>query len=181
MRDNYYIFVVAHSIRGRLRRIRIPQYVVYVGLFFTLVGAVTVFAAVGSYTRMLLKTANYNRLRSDAELLKRKYLNLRNTMNHTEVQLASLQTLATEVSLAYGIKRAATDPELAVTTEEREQAYRSSAQQFQLLLRASFAPLTSRDQFLDSSAAGIIVSMDWPVQGLRSMGLRCGRLPPAWS
>ncbi len=165
MRNNYYIFVVAHSIRGRIRRIHIPYYFVYLGLVFALIGAVTVLAAAGSYTRMLLKVAYYNHLRSEGVLLKQKYAKLRNNMSHTQVQLASLQTLASEVSAAYGIKRSAADPESPASGPERARAFDASTAQFQLLLRASYTPLPYRYQFLDAHAAAADLPLDWPLQG----------------
>lgn len=165
MRNNYYIFVVAHSIRGRIRRIHIPHYVVYLCCVFALIGVITVLAAVGSYTRMLLKVANYNRLRSEAELLKQKYTKLRNTMSETEVQLASLQTLASEVSRAYGIERSAGSVDSLAGVWDRAQAYRASAEQFQLLLRASYTPLPHRYQFLEGLSRRADLPLDWPLEG----------------
>ncbi len=177
MRNNYYIFVVAHSIRGRIRRIHIPHYFVYLLGFLALIGAITVLAAVGSYTRMLLKVANYNHLRSEAELLKKKYTKLRNTMSQTEVQLASLQTLASEVSAAYGIRRSASELAPLGGEPERVQAYRASAEQFQLLLRASFTPLPHRYQFLETRSGAVDLPLDWPLEG-RLTGSFGDRLDP---
>lgn len=164
MRNSYYIFVVAHSIRGRIRRIHIPQYFVYVCGLFALIGLVTVLAAVGSYTRMLLKVANYNHLRSEAELLKQKFSSLQRNMRQTEVQLASLQNLASEVSVAYGIRRA-NGAEVRSSALDRAEAFRASAEQFQFLLRASYTPLPFRYEFLDTRSSTISIPMDWPLQG----------------
>ncbi len=170
MRNSYYIFVVAHSIRGRIRRIHIPHYFVYLCGVFALIGFITVLAAVGSYTRMLLKVANYNHLRREAELLKRKYNSLRTTMSQTEVQLASLQTLANEVSVAYGIKRPAGVAEPLPTGPGRAQAFRASAEQFQLLLRASYTPLPLRYEFLDARPGTAGLPLEWPLQGALMSG-----------
>lgn len=165
MRNNYYIFVVAHSIRGRIRRVHIPQYFVYLCAFFTLVGAVTVFAALGSYTRMLLKVANYNHLRSEAELLKQKYSKLQRTMTQTEVQMASLQTLASEVSAAYGIASPGGQGRLFVPEQAPPDVLAASMEQFHVLLRASYTPPTLRHQFLESPATLARLPLDWPLEG----------------
>lgn len=164
-RDDYYIFVVAHSIRGRIRRIHIPHTVVYAALALALIGAVTVLAAVGSYTRMLFKVANYNRLRTEAELLKSKYKSLSTSFTHTEAQLASLQGLASEVSAAYGIRRPAVTQAEALSEDERSLVTQAVANQFQLLLRASYTPLPQRLALLDSSLSVGPLPLDWPLMG----------------
>ncbi len=165
MRNSYYIFVVAHSIRGRIRRIHIPQYLVYLCGAFTLIGVITVSAAVGSYARMLLKVTNYNRLRSEAELLRRKYSSLQKTMSRTEVQLASLQMLASEVSVAYGITPRAITLQPSANEGEKDEALRASAEQFQLLLRASYTPPYLRHEFLAAPPGSPRLPLDWPVEG----------------
>ncbi len=155
MRNNYYIFVVAHSIRGRIRRVHIPQYFVYICAVFTVIGVITVAAALGSYTRMLLKVAKYNHLRSEAELLKQKYHKLQTTMSQTEVQLASLQVLASEVSAAYGISRNASASTMTATLEPGA-GVKDSLDQFELLLKASYTAPPLRQQFLDGGVARLL-------------------------
>lgn len=165
MRNSYYIFVVAHSIRGRIRRVHIPQYFVYICGVFALIGFVTVAAAVGSYTRMLLKVANYNHLRREAEVLKRQYTKLQTTMSQTEVQLASLQSLANEVSLAYGIARTNRETLPGEGAGPAPTALSATVEQYQLLLRASYAPAPLRHQFLAVRSGKIDFPLEWPVQG----------------
>jgi murein DD-endopeptidase MepM/ murein hydrolase activator NlpD len=162
MRNNYYIFVVAHSIRGRIRRVHIPQYAVYICCVFALIGFATVLAAVGSYGRMLLKTAEFNHLRSEANSLKDKYNKLRTTMSETELQLASLQVLASEVSAAYGIVR----PSAGLWDGgQGGSGLQESTEQFQLLLRAAYTSPTMRQQFLIQRRGRVMIPMDWPVEG----------------
>jgi murein DD-endopeptidase MepM/ murein hydrolase activator NlpD len=70
-----------------------------------LIGSITVVAAAGSYTRMLWKVGNYNALRHDQETLKKQYQQLQSTVNDTNQRLDSLQSLATEVAMTYGVLR----------------------------------------------------------------------------
>ncbi len=163
MRNNYYIFVVAHSIRGRIRRIHVPQYFVYLCALFAMIGFVTVAGALGSYGRMLLKVAKYNHLRKDAETLKQKYDRLRSTMAETEVQLASLQTLASQVSIAYGIAQPGSAGSASVGLESVN--VEDSEEQFRTLLRASYTPPTLRQQFFVQRPGRFTLNMDWPVEG----------------
>lgn len=105
MKQQYFILVLAHSLHGRLRRIHIPQQVIYGILTLALVGTFSIFGFVSSYARMAWKVANYNSLRREAEDLRIRYQNLQKVVNQTNEQLASLELLAREVSVAYGIKR----------------------------------------------------------------------------
>lgn len=105
MKQDYFILVLAHSIHGRLQRVHIPQKYVYGVLLLAVFGAVSLFGFVSSYARMAWKVANYNTLRSETDSLRTRYERLQKTVNQTNAQLASLQMLAQEVSLAYGIKQ----------------------------------------------------------------------------
>ena len=70
MRQEYFVVVLAHSLRGRLRRIHIPHQAVYAVLGLALLGCFTVFGFVASYARMAWKVANYNALRREADTLR---------------------------------------------------------------------------------------------------------------
>jgi murein DD-endopeptidase MepM/ murein hydrolase activator NlpD len=105
MKQQYFILVLAHSLHGRLRRIHIPHQVVYILLVLALAGGFSIFGFVSSYARMAWKVANYNSLRQEAEELRARYQNLQKVVNQTNEQLASLELLANEVTVAYGIKQ----------------------------------------------------------------------------
>src|SRR5271165_6559808 len=105
MKQEYFVVVLAHSLRGRLRRIHIPHQAVYVVLALALLGSVSVFGFVASYARMAWKVANYNALRREADALRERYQNLQKVVSQTDEQLASLEIYAKEVTLAYGIKQ----------------------------------------------------------------------------
>src|SRR5208282_4547762 len=83
----------------------VPAYVLHSIAVLALIGAVTVTAAVGSYSRMLWKVGNYNALRHDQETLKKQYQQLQSTVTDTNQRLDSLQSLATEVAMTYGVLR----------------------------------------------------------------------------
>src|SRR5580692_1889794 len=105
MKQEYFVVVLAHSLRGRLRRIHVPHQAVYAILALALFGAVSMFGFVASYARMAWKVANYNALKREADTLRIRYQNLQKQVNQTDKQLASLEVYANEVSLAYGIKQ----------------------------------------------------------------------------
>ena len=103
MKQEYFVVVLAHSLRGRLKRIHIPHQAVYVVLALALLGGISVFGFVASYARMAWKVANYNALKREADALRVRYQNLQKVVSQTDRQLASLETYANEVSIAYGI------------------------------------------------------------------------------
>ena len=105
MNQNYFTVVLAHSLHGRLQRIQIPHRFVY-GAFVGLGVAVLVLCSVvGSYARMALKVANYNSLQREAQMLRARYDNLQRKVKQTNEQLATLESLADEVTTAYGVKK----------------------------------------------------------------------------
>jgi murein DD-endopeptidase MepM/ murein hydrolase activator NlpD len=69
------------------------------------VGAFTLTGMAGSYSRMLLKTASFNQIRSQHEALRKDYQQLEVVAQQKEVQAASLGSLASEVSALYGLRQ----------------------------------------------------------------------------
>ncbi len=130
-----YTFYIATA-PGKLRKLVVPTYVVHGLAALVLIGSITVVAAVGSYSRMLWKVGNYNALRHDQETLKKQYRDLQSSVKDTNQRLDSLQSLATEVAMTYGVLRyhpAAFDlTDSAVTPED---AYDRSLEQYEFLKR----------------------------------------------
>ena len=101
----YFVVVLAHSLHGRLRRIQIPHQAIYAAFAFVLVGLLFIFGFLSSYLRMSWKVAHYNSLRQEVDSLRQKYQDLERLTNQKNEQLATLETFASEVSVAYGLKR----------------------------------------------------------------------------
>jgi hypothetical protein len=104
MKQEYFVVVFAHSLRGRLRRIHVPHTAVYAILGLALLGGFSTFGFIASYARMAWKVANYNSLKQEADTLRTRYQNLQKVVNETNVQMASLQIYAKEVTVSYGIR-----------------------------------------------------------------------------
>jgi murein DD-endopeptidase MepM/ murein hydrolase activator NlpD len=105
MKQQYFILVLAHSLHGKLRRVQIPQRVIYGVLALAVVGVFSVLGAVTSYARMAWKVANYNSLRQEISSLRVRYQKLQSETRQTHDQLANLQLFASEISMAYGLKQ----------------------------------------------------------------------------
>src|SRR5260370_18555210 len=104
MKGKPYTFFIA-STPGKLKKFIVPESVLHGIAVLAMIGGITVVAAAGSYSRMLWKVGNYNALRHDQQTLKRQYQELQNTVADTNQRLDSLQSLATEVAMTYGVLR----------------------------------------------------------------------------
>ena len=104
MRKRYYIMFVARGSDGELLKIPIPIHYLYVFIAGAVIGMMSITGMVGSYTRMLAKTLRFNELREEKEAIKKNYNQLEKVTQAKEAQVASLSSLAGEVSALYGLK-----------------------------------------------------------------------------
>ena len=166
MSQSYFIFVIAHSIKGRIRRVHVPYYALHVVGVLAIIGAITVVGAIGSYGRMLMKTAHYNHLRQEVESLQKSYNDLQGKMSGQQQQLASLQSLASEVSMAYGLKQVQVRETVpAANDAATPSAYRTSVEQYHVLIRASTATPFQRQNLLEDRWGNLALPTLWPVEG----------------
>ncbi len=120
MRKRFYIFFVARDEAGQLRKISIPVQYAYVLLAGLVVGALCLTGIASSYTRMLAKVSHFNQLRTEQAQLKDRYSRLELVAKERDIQVASLGSLASEVSALYGLK---SDPAMvAASTEQIQEA-----------------------------------------------------------
>jgi murein DD-endopeptidase MepM/ murein hydrolase activator NlpD len=104
LRKRFYILFVARDPEGELRKIPIPLHHLYVFMAGALLGMLTITGMAGSYVRMLTKVTRFNQLRSEKEALKSRYNKLEEASKEKDIQVASLGSLASEVSAIYGLK-----------------------------------------------------------------------------
>jgi len=104
LRKRWYILFVARDAEGQLRKIPIPVHYLYVFLAGALIGMFTVTGMAGSYARMLWKVERFNELRAEKDQIKRNYSQLEQVSKEKDVQVASLGSIAGEVSAIYGLK-----------------------------------------------------------------------------
>jgi murein DD-endopeptidase MepM/ murein hydrolase activator NlpD len=105
LRKRYYIIFVARQEDGDLRKIPIPLHYAYVFVAAGVIGLFTITGMAGSYSRMLLKTARFNQIRTERETLRHDYLQMEQVAHEKDVQAASLGSLASEVSALYGLRQ----------------------------------------------------------------------------
>jgi murein DD-endopeptidase MepM/ murein hydrolase activator NlpD len=184
LRKRYYIIFVARQEDGDLRKIPIPLHYAYVFVAAAVIGLFTITGMAGSYSRMLLKTARFNQVRTERETLRHDYLQMEQVAHEKDVQAASLGSLASEVSALYGLRQnrlskpalqrpsATTGP--ATSEGTSDQQYSQSLDQL-LTLRASAmsGEIMHGLNFTNRIPAGLgsIVNVAyapslWPVQGI---------------
>ena len=175
MEKKFYTFLIFPGAHGRLRKIRMPFYIVHLLLAFSIVGVMTVAALANSYARMLLKTSNYNNLRTEREALKTQYRTLETVVSQTNQKLGSLQSLAAEVALTYGFGAPRRPPlpqaVLALATQNNstlDSGYSATLYAFKLMKTvASKSPPDSLVQNLisDPRLGRPAIPSIWPVRG----------------
>lgn len=162
MRKRYYIFFVSHDWDGQLRRVPIPVQWVVLFVIFALVGAGTLVGLAGSYTRMLAKVEHFNDLRRERQTLADQLATARRDNIQTRAEVASLGSLASEVTSLYHLGRdAALRGRLKqVDDEDPADAYSAGVQDFQILestaLGGNLIPRLNEDLWRPEI---------WPVQG----------------
>jgi murein DD-endopeptidase MepM/ murein hydrolase activator NlpD len=115
LRKRWYILFVARDAEGQLRKIPIPLHYLYVFLAGAIIGMFTITGMAGSYARMLWKVERFNELRTENHQIKRSYSQLEQVSKEKDVQVASLGSIAGEVSAIYGLK---TDTRLLPTNND---------------------------------------------------------------
>jgi murein DD-endopeptidase MepM/ murein hydrolase activator NlpD len=182
LRKRYYIIFVAREEDGRLRKIPIPLHYAYVFVAAAIVGAFTITGMAGSYSRMLLKTASFNQVRSQREALRKDYAQLEQVAHEKEVQAASLGSLASEISALYGLRQnkltsskaeSGSSPLTDTADNFSEQAYVQSLDQLYALRRTALSgqvqqlgltvrrPFSVGDDILNLANAPSL----WPIVG----------------
>jgi murein DD-endopeptidase MepM/ murein hydrolase activator NlpD len=180
LRRRYYIIFVSREEDGTLRKVPVPLHYAYIFIAAAVVGLFTMTGLAGSYSRMLLKTARFNQVRTERETLRKDYLRMEAVAHEKDVQAASLGSLASEVSALYGLEQSrhakAASRALAATASSdtlSDQQYHKSLDAF-LALRSSAmsgqiaSRLDLRERF-PLGSTDLVLSADaptlWPVQG----------------
>jgi murein DD-endopeptidase MepM/ murein hydrolase activator NlpD len=162
MKQHYFVVVLAHSLHGRLRRIHIPHHALYVVVALALFGSVSLFGMVSSYLRMTWKVANYNTLRTENTTLRNQYQQLERENDQKQQQLASLQMMATEVSVALGLKRGLEGADDISDEGTLAPSYQESLDEYNFLKTASISRMNH--EYAHSWQKNVVPSI-WPVNG----------------
>jgi murein DD-endopeptidase MepM/ murein hydrolase activator NlpD len=172
LQKRFYILFVARGDDGQLRKISIPVHYFYVFVVGAAVGFLSLTGIASSYTQILLKVSRFNQLRTENDQLKNNYSRLEQVAKERDVQVASLGSIAGEVSALYGLKAQPTL--VTASTEQIHDADVSSSLDQLHALRTSALTgatmvgltmgltrnATTADWFKANSAPNL-----WPVEG----------------
>ena len=163
MKHGYFVLDLAHSTNGRVKRIQFT-YKSLGYLFCTLaVLSVVGFGLFSSYLRMTWKVSHYNQLRADFERLRGRYQELQRISRQHNEQMASLETLASEVTIAYGIHRSLEPPAASQGAQSLTPDVSESIDQYNFLKAASFDGIYHRYGYQWHAHAEPSL---WPVNGV---------------
>jgi murein DD-endopeptidase MepM/ murein hydrolase activator NlpD len=115
LRKRFYILFVARGDDGQLRKISIPVHYLYVFVVGAAIAFLSLTGIANSYARMLVKVSRFNALRTEKDQLKDNYSRLEQVAKERDVQVASLGSIASEVSALYGLK---SQPTLVTASSE---------------------------------------------------------------
>lgn len=185
MQKRAYTLVFAHDAHGRVRKLRIPGYLVHLILLAALIGAGTLLAGVASYAHLLFTVTDYREVRAEGERLREQNRALRTTYAATHERLTSLESLANEVAASYGLLRLRQGPfgslESDTVPEAGTEDFRDTVARFRFLQHHATAvtlyasgvrPLPGQDLAQLNYTPSL-----WPVQGRLSGGFG-NRLDP---
>ena len=162
MKSNYFVLVLAHSAFGRLKRLHIPHYTIHLMVCLGVFGVIASVGILSSYARMLAKVSEFNQMRSEKEALEKKYEELKRQSEERDVQLASLGNLASEVSIAFGIKRQLETGSWLSAESTEEPGYKRSVNQFDFLQKVSLPATSAGDSLAMLSNT---TPSAWPIKG----------------
>jgi murein DD-endopeptidase MepM/ murein hydrolase activator NlpD len=160
MRKRYYIMFVARDADGELVKMPIPLHYLYMFIAGALIGMLTITGMAGSYTRMLVKVARFNELRTQKEDLSRNYNKLEAAAKEKDVQVASLGSLASEVSALYGLK---TDGDMnpVVPEEVKSEQIHRSIDQLAVLRNTAMSGVAGAGISASYDHIGTLSTSDW--------------------
>jgi murein DD-endopeptidase MepM/ murein hydrolase activator NlpD len=168
LRKRFYIFFVARDEAGQLRKISIPVHYLYSLVAGIVIGALSLTGILSSYARMLQKISHYNQLRTEDAQLKDRYSRLEQVAKERDIQVASLGSLASEVSALYGLK---SNPAMvAAATEQIQKAQVDSSLEQLYALRSTAL----------TGAASVGISMGLTRNSTTADWVRANSAPNLW-
>ncbi len=141
MKREYFVLDLAHSINGQVKRIHISHKSLAYAAGLLLVIGLVVLGLFSSYLWMSWKVSDYEHLRADFNGLRTRYVELQRQANQHTQQMASLQTLASEVSVAYGMNQPNAVDESAMPDSGLTPNLKESIDRYTFLQSASFSSI----------------------------------------
>jgi murein DD-endopeptidase MepM/ murein hydrolase activator NlpD len=166
LQKRFYILFVARGDDGQLRKISIPVHYLYVFVVGAAIGFLSLTGIASSYTRMLLKVSRVNQLLTEKHQLEKTVIVAQQEAKERDEQVASLASIAGEVSALYGLKSqptAVTDSDEKLQDADQLHALRTSALTGATMVGLTLG-LTRNATMADWVKANSAPNL-WPVEG----------------
>lgn len=174
--DQSYFVVNAHSENGQLKRIHISRKALIYCLATFILGFLFAAVLFSTYVRMSWKVSHYDQLLVQFDQLRSRYQELQRIARQHAEQMASLEDLASEVSMSYGISQRPFSKSVAAraSAEPLTPSVEESMEEYNFLKSASFSRIYHRFpyQWQTHSRPSL-----WPVNGTLSSSFG-GRTDP---
>jgi murein DD-endopeptidase MepM/ murein hydrolase activator NlpD len=152
LHKHFYILFVGRD--GQLCRVQIPIFYLCTLL---VVAVISLTGIVNSYSRVQDKVSRFNELRSEKEALAERYSRLEQVDHEKDIEVTALASLASEVSVLYGLKP---NPILtSVAVEMKAEQVDMSIEQLYALKNSALTGATSIGVSLNSTHA--LTMADW--------------------
>jgi murein DD-endopeptidase MepM/ murein hydrolase activator NlpD len=139
MKQQCFVLEFAHAVDGQIKRIHISyRSLGYILLSFLVLSAGT-FGMASSYLYMSQQVSHYNQLRTDFDHLRVRYQELERVSGLHTQQIASLEALANEVSIAYGINGPPSPPSSAILEATGSAGVKESLKEYNFLKAATYS------------------------------------------
>lgn len=166
MNQQCFVLEFAHSVQGRVKRIHITyKSLAYLFCAFCFVSLLAC-GLFSSYLRMTWKVSHYNQLSADFDRLRSRYQELQRISRQHNEQMASLETLATEVTTAYGVNgQARPSLKVAESAASLNPTAKESIEEYNFLKAANYSGIYHQYAYQWQSHTQPSL---WPVNGLLS-------------
>lgn len=143
MDTQYFVVEFAHSVHGHVKRVHISyRLLAYISGVFAVL-SMAMIGLCSSYVRMSWKVSNYNELHDNFDRLRMRYQELQRVSRQHTDQMATLENLATEVSVAYGLKPPAptTSADNFASSNPLTPSLKESIEQYNFLKSATYSSI----------------------------------------
>jgi septal ring factor EnvC (AmiA/AmiB activator) len=140
MNQQFLVVELAHPSSGNVKRIQIRYRTLGLVAASILLITLAGLGAFSSYMRMFLKVSHYNALRADLDGLRNRYQHLQQESKQHKQQMASLESLAGEISASYGINQpGAADSMTPMDADFDDKNVKESIEEFNFLKSANYS------------------------------------------
>lgn len=163
MNQQYFVLELAHSVHGQVKRIHLSYKFVLYAVMSVLLASLFTVGAFAEYVRMSHQLSEYRQLQTSFEGLQVRCQQLERTLGQHNQQMASLEDLASQVSVAYGISGPPAPPTSQLLQPDTAPNMKECLKEYNFLKAASYSGIFRH--YTHAWQSQSIPSL-WPVNGV---------------